>query len=218
MNNEKSIYVWDISVRIFHWALVISFVIAYLTAEEKNIWHIYSGYTVLGLITFRVLWGIIGTRYARFSDFIYSPRTVFNYINELINKSPKRYIGHNPAGGWMIIAMLACLFVVVISGLEVYAIEEGRGPLAEETKIDSKIIRTAQADRDEVNDHEEGKRYGRNKGEGNKQNEEFWEEIHEVTTNIMLLLIFLHITGVVLSSRLHRENLVKAMITGKKNI
>ena len=215
MGNENTVKVWDILVRIFHWSLVITFVIAYITSEEENIWHIYSGYAVLGLITFRVLWGIIGTRYARFSDFIYSPGSVFKYIKALKDRNPERYIGHNPAGGWMIIVMLVCLFVVTISGLKVYAIEEGRGPFAGIT-IDHDIIKDAYADRYE-DDDDTGRRYGRHDEKENEKEEEFWEEIHEISTNIMLFLIFLHIAGVVVSSKLHNENLVKAMITGKKN-
>lgn len=198
MNNENKIKVWDGLVRIFHWTLAASFLIAYITQEEENIWHVYSGYTVLGLITFRVLWGVIGTKYARFSEFIYSPKMVLQYIKGLINNNPKRYIGHNPAGGWMIVALLLSLFVVTISGLKVYAIEEGRGPLAGIT-TDLSVISHANAD----------------SGEDEKE-EEFWEEIHETSANIVLFLILMHIAGVVASSRLHNENLIKSMITGKK--
>lgn len=212
MNNENTVKVWDILVRIFHWSLVISFVIAYLTTEDDNIWHIYSGYTVLGLIVFRVVWGFIGSKYARFSDFIYSPATVIKYIKELINKSPAHYVGHNPAGGWMIIALLVSLFVVSISGLKLYAVEEGLGPLAG-IDADISIINKAYADRD---NHEKDENNEEHENKGNEQDEEFWEEIHEVSTNITLLLILLHIAGVVVSGRLHNENLIKAMITGKK--
>lgn len=219
MNNEKTIKVWDIFVRLFHWTLVASFVIAYLTQEEENLVHIYSGYTVLCLVVFRLLWGIIGTKYARFSDFVRSPKEVAKYVKELINKKPPRYIGHNPAGGWMIIALLMSLLVVTMSGLKIYAIEEGRGPLA---KVNSElfVIGDAYADRDEHDDDDDEykyKSYGEyEEKENHEQDEEFWEEIHELSTNITLLLILLHITGVVVSGKLHRENLVKSMITGKK--
>ena len=199
MNNDNEIKVWDIFVRVFHWSLVIAFIIAYLTSEEENIWHIYSGYIVLGLITFRILWGFIGSKYARFSDFIYSPKTVFQYIKELAAKNPKHYLGHNPAGGWMVILLLISLFLVTISGLKVYAIEEGKGPLADSSDIS--IISKVYA-----NGHEEEE----------DEKEEFWEEIHEITTNITLVLIALHILGVIVASKLHKENLIKAMITGKK--
>ena len=122
----------------------------------------------------------------------------------------------------MIIALLLSLFAVTISGLKVYAIEEGRGPLAGVT-TDLSIINNAYADRDEHEDdddyedkHENKRNAEHEENKGHEQEEEFWEEIHEVSTNITLLLILFHITGVVVSSKLHNENLVKAMITGRK--
>ena len=209
MNNE--IRVWDPLVRIFHWSLVLVFTIAYLSGDEESSLHIYSGYVVLGLITFRVLWGLIGTRYARFSNFVYSPGTVIQYLKGLVAKKPKHYIGHNPAGGAMVIVMLLCLFIVSVSGLKVYAIEEGLGPLAGETP-EFTIISPAYADSDSDDEGEHGEN-----GHGeDEEAEEFWEEIHEASSNFMLLLIFLHITGVIVSGRLHNEHLVKAMFTGKK--
>ena len=199
MNTE--IRVWDPLVRIFHWSLVAGFSIAYLTGEEESLVHIYSGYAVLGLIIFRVLWGFIGSRYARFSDFLYSPKTVSEYLKGLASQKPKHYIGHNPAGGWMVILMLLGLFAVSYSGLKLYAVEEGLGPLAGDAPTVT-LISPAYAD-DDDDDEEEG-------------GEEFWEEIHEASANFMLFLVFLHIAGVIVSGRLHNENLVKAMLTGKK--
>jgi len=199
MSNE--VRVWDVMIRIFHWSLVTGFTIAYLTGEVEGNLHIYSGYAVLGLITFRVVWGFIGTRYARFSNFVCSAQTVSQYLKGLVNRKPGHYVGHNPAGGWMVIAMLLSLFVVSVSGLKLYAVEEGLGPLAGPLPAVT-LISAAYADSDENEESEE---------------EEFWEEIHEASANFMLLLIFLHIAGVVISSRLHKENLVKAMITGKKD-
>ena len=207
---SNKIRVWDPLVRIFHWSLVLAFTVAYPSGDEESSLHVYSGYVVLGLIAFRVLWGLIGTHYARFSDFVYSPGTVIQYLKDLVAKNPKHYIGHNPAGGAMVIAMLLCLFVVSLSGLKVYAIEEGLGPLAGEAPALT-VISPAYADDD---DDKHGKNVNGNVE--NEQAEEFWEEIHEVSSNFMLLLIFLHITGVIISGRLHDEHLVKPMLTGKK--
>lgn len=214
MGNNGTVRVWDIWVRLCHWTLVAMFVVAYFTAEEENIFHIYSGYAVLGLIMFRVLWGFIGSHHARFSDFVFGPGKVIHYTRGLLAGKPEYYLGHNPLGGWMVLALLTALFVVSVSGLKVYAIEEGRGPLAGyEHGI---IINNAYADRDE-DDEEEEHGYKKEKhGEGDEDEEEFWEELHEVSTNITLGLIVLHILGVIMSGRLHRENLVKAMITGNK--
>ena len=212
MNNENTVQVWDIVIRIFHWSLVIAFVVAYFTAEEENPWHIYSGYAVLGLITFRVFWGLFGSKYARFSNFIYSPGKVVQYLKELAGKNPGYYLGHNPAGGYMILALLLSLFVVTVSGLKLYAVEEGRGPLAG-TNNEFMVINNVFADEDDEDDEDDNEH--ENNGE-NEQDKEFWEEIHELSTNFTLVLIFLHIAGVFVSSRLHNENLVKAMITGRK--
>lgn len=205
MEQNNEIKVWDILIRIFHWSLIIAFFIAYFTGEEENNWHIYSGYTVLGLISFRVIWGFIGTKHARFSDFIYSPQTVFQYLKSLVMKHPKYYLGHNPGGGWMVILLLVSLFVVTISGLKVYAIEEGKGPLADSSEIVLISESYASAGEYEYEEKEE-----------QEDEEDFWEEIHEGATNFTLALIFLHIIGVIASSKLHNENLIKAMITGKK--
>lgn len=204
MNDKKLVPVWDILVRIFHWSLVLAFFIAYLTEDDLEDLHIISGYTVLGLITFRVIWGFIGSRYARFSNFIYSPKEIMAYLSSLMTDKPKHYLGHNPAGGAMILALLFSLFATTITGLKVYGVE-GHGPLAD-NGIEVSIISKAYADDDE---HE-------GKHEKNKEEEEFWEEIHEFFSNFTLLLVFLHIAGVIVASRVHGENLVRAMITGKK--
>ncbi len=207
---EKEIRVWDPLVRIFHWSLVLAFTVAYLSGDEESGLHIYSGYLILGLISFRLLWGIVGTRYARFSNFVYSPGSIIVYIKNLVAAHPKRYLGHNPAGGAMIVVLLLSLVVVTYSGLKVYAIEEGAGPLAlQATEVS--FIKSAYADDDdeyerEHNEHERGE----------DEEEEFWEEIHEVSANFVLFLVILHIAGVIVSGRLHNENLVKAMITGNK--
>ena len=222
---KNKVYVWDPLVRIFHWGLVLAFIIAYLTAEEENPVHIYSGYVVLGLIIFRVLWGITGTKYARFSNFIYSPASVIRYIKGLIAHKPEHYLGHNPLGGWMIVALLLCLFVVTVSGLKVYAVEEGRGPLAANTG-ELPVISNAYADSDEEEDDDDDeyedaratKKHGDESRHAEKEGEEFWEEIHEVSTDIMLFLILLHIAGVAIASYMHRENLVRSMVTGTKEI
>lgn len=210
MKNE--IRVWDPLVRIFHWGLVLGFFISYLTGEDESDIHIYAGYVVLGLITIRLIWGFTGTHYARFSNFIYPPRTVIQYLNTLLAKKPKYYTGHNPAGGSMVLVMLLCLFVVTVSGLKVYAIEEGLGPLAGGSPV---LVNISSARADDDHGKDEYEKNNNAHGE-DKEAEELWEEVHEVSSNFMLLLILLHITGVIVSGRLHNVNLVKAMFTGKK--
>ena len=206
-------HIWDLAVRVFHWSLAVAFFISYLTGEEESDLHIWAGYTVLGLISFRVLWGLIGTKYARFSNFLYSPSETIKYLKQLLKKEPKRYLGHNPAGGWMIIALLVCLFVVTISGLKVYAIEEGKGPLAG-TGVEFSMIGSAHASGYEEGHNESSEKEGHH--DGDEKEEEFWEEVHEGASNFAIFLIFLHVLCVIISSKLHKENLVKSMVTGDK--
>lgn len=205
--SQNTVKVWDPAVRIFHWSLVACFATAFLTGEEEGALHIYAGYTVIGLVLFRILWGFIGTEHAQFKDFVFSPGTVVSYLKGLVSGSAKRYIGHNPAGGYMVVVMLVTLLFVTFTGLKVYA-AEGHGPLASNTSIS--IISSANAEEEE-NEGTESGMAGENAGE------EFWEEIHEAASYFMLGLILLHIAGVVASSRKHKENLVKAMITGEKS-
>ncbi|HKI60996.1 MAG TPA: cytochrome b/b6 domain-containing protein [Mariprofundaceae bacterium] len=202
MNDTSTIKVWDIGIRLFHWALVAFFAIAYITGEiETETLHAWAGYTIMGLLTFRIVWGLIGTRHARFSDFIYSPAEIIAYLKSLLTRHPKHYLGHNPAGGAMVVLLLLSLMSISWTGLKAYE-AEGKGPLAASSI--SLSIPTAQADD-----------WGEHEDHGNK-GDEFWEEAHEASVNFMLLLIVLHLGGVAASSLLHRENLVRAMITGNK--
>lgn len=195
---RASVAVWDLAVRLFHWSLVVFFTVAYLTAEESAQWHAYSGYVVTGLVAFRIVWGFIGTKYARFSSFVFGPQVVRHYLVSMLSDHPRRYLGHNPAGGAMVVALLLSLSLCCWTGLVAYG-KDGQGPLAHTGPA---VISVAHAHGDE--------------GEDDGQDEELWEEIHEVLSNMTLLLIGLHLFGVAYSSQLHRENLVRAMIQGRK--
>jgi len=206
MRDAQEIKVWDIAIRMFHWSLVIFFFITYLSGEdEDSLLHIYAGYVVCGLILFRVVWGFIGTRYARFWNFIYGPATTLAYLKSLLTKNPVHYLGHNPAGGWMVILLLVCLFAVSWSGLELYASED-KGPLA---GLNVTVINTAYAH----GDNDDEGHGSRERSEGDK----FWSEFHEVLANFTLFLVAVHILGVIVSSILHRENLLRAIISGNKH-
>jgi cytochrome b len=124
------IKVWDLPVRIFHWLLVVGFFVAYLTEDEFLTVHVWAGYGVLGLLVFRLLWGFIGNRYARFANFVRSPKYSLNYLITAFEGKAERYIGHNPAGAAMIVLLLVSLLVTVATGLAVYGAEEHAGPLA----------------------------------------------------------------------------------------
>lgn len=202
MHNEATIKVWDIGVRAFHWGLVALFAAAYISGEvETETLHAWAGYLIIGLLAFRVIWGFIGSRHARFKDFIYGKHEILTYLKSLLSRHPRHYLGHNPAGGLMVLVMLITLSVVNWTGLMAYG-SEGKGPLAQ---VEASLITTAIADSWEYeSDHDHG------------EGDEFWEELHEGSVYFMLLLIALHLAGVGLSSLLHRENLVRAMITGYK--
>lgn len=129
MNDVAMIKVWDPLVRAFHWTLVGAVLIAWITEDHWMTVHSFAGYLVLGLLLFRVLWGFVGTRYARFSDFVHPPAEITAYLRALISGRAGRYIGHNPAGGAMIVALLCLLLLTVVTGLFVYG-AQGGGPLA----------------------------------------------------------------------------------------
>ena len=202
----RQVKVWDPLVRIFHWSLVVAFTVAYLSGEEADDaldLHVWAGYAVLGLILLRIVWGLIGTRHARFSDFVYRPSTVLAYLRDLIRHRARRYLGHNPLGGAMAIALLVSLLAATVSGLALYAVEENAGPLA--GLVGGAGRPTAQT----AGRHEDAT------GQGDK-GEELLEEVHEFFSHFTLFLVFLHIGGVVVSSLVHKENLPRAMITGRK--
>jgi cytochrome b len=171
-DGAAEVRVWDPLLRLFHWSLVLAFFTAFL-AEEGETLHDAAGYTVLGLIAFRLVWGFVGPEHARFSDFVPAPARLRAYLASLVRGRPERHLGHNPAGGVMILLLLAAVLLAAGSGW----------------------LMTM---------------------------DRFWgkdwvEELHEAAAYFALLLVGVHVAGVVVSSLLHRENLVRAMITGKKS-
>jgi len=215
MSNNRTVSVWDPLVRIGHWTLVIAFFTAYFTEDDLMTQHVWAGYVVGTVVAIRIIWGLIGSRHARFSDFIYSPATVIGYLKNLIARKPQHFVGHNPAGGVMVIALLFSLSATVFTGLKLYAVEENAGPLAINARPSSSLISVAKADEGEDEKNEGSMKEGHSV---NEADEEFWEELHETFVNITLLLVFLHIGGVIASSIIDKEKLVKAMFTGKKEI
>lgn len=215
LNNQ--IPVWDLFIRIFHWSLVLLIFLAYTTADEKESLHRYIGYLVFGLVVSRLIWGFIGTKYALFSDFICSPVKGVTYIKELISGKPKYYIGHNPAAAWMIIFFLLCSVVVCLSGYMAYANKE-MNPLSG-FNASSVLVTNAYADGHEREGHGYKHKLREKHGKGDRgggERDGFWSELHEVSAQIMIFLIVMHIVGVAVSSRLHNENLIRSMINGKK--
>ncbi|OQX15636.1 MAG: cytochrome B [Thiothrix lacustris] len=169
----QRILVWDVPTRVFHWTLALSFAGAYLTAESERYRdiHLALGYLMLGMIAFRLMWGFVGTAYARFAAFVFKPAEVVQYLRSLLSAHPQHYVGHNPAGGVAIFLLLALGVLISVSGLGLQW---------------------------EFGD------------------EDIFEELHEIAANLMLLVVLVHIAGVLISSVLHKENLVRAMFTGYK--
>lgn len=205
----NSVKVWDVFIRIFHWTLVGSMLGMYLSGENFKGAHVYLGYFIICLILARVWWGFLGPKHVRFSDFLYRPGTIWNYLKSLIKGNPKHYLGHNPAGGLMIIIMLAALLLTTFTGLKNLG-SKGKGPLANNVVS---IVPPAYADGNELNENDNHPTY-RPKNQSN----EFWEEIHESMTSFMIFLVIVHVAGVIVSSWVHKENLILGMITGRKPI
>lgn len=119
---KTKILVWDLPLRLFHWLLALSFVAAFATAESER-WrdvHVLLGYTVAGLLAFRLVWAFVGTRYARLRSFAFGPRAVLAYLKSLWARRPVHYVGHNPAGSWAIYAIVALGSIVGLTGYAVY--------------------------------------------------------------------------------------------------
>jgi cytochrome b len=169
------IRVWDPFVRVFHWGLVAAFVLAWFTADENEALHEWAGYAVLALIAVRVVWGFVGTRYARFGQFVRGPRAVTAYLRDIMRGQEPRYIGHNPAGAAMILAIL-----LTISGTAF------TGWLMAEPSREAMLPAPPQAVAPAFADEGEG---------DGDAGEDVLEDLHETLANLMLLLITLHVGG-----------------------
>lgn len=128
--HEKSTKVWDLLVRVGHWTLVAAFATAYITEGEVMPVHAIAGYTIACVVLIRIAWGFVGTKHARFQDFVRGPRMTTNYLGRVLSGQAERHLGHNPAGGVMILLLLIALVGTVSCGMVLYGIEEGAGPLA----------------------------------------------------------------------------------------
>lgn len=171
-DQRPSVLVWDAPVRVFHWLIVLSFAGAWLSAESER-WrlvHVSLGYTMAGLLVFRLLWGFAGTRHARFANFVRGPGAAWRYLRSLFGPRPEHHSGHNPAGALAIVALMALIGVTAASGWATYSELGG----------------------------------------------EVFEELHEGAANALMALVVVHLAGVVVGSWVHRENLMRAMVTGRK--
>ena len=119
-SSPRKVRVWDLPTRLFHWLLVILVITSFATAKiggNAMQYHEWSGFTILALLLFRIFWGFVGSRESRFVTFIRSPSAVFRYATTLVRRDSTHFLGHNPLGGWSIIAMLFSLLVQAATGL-----------------------------------------------------------------------------------------------------
>lgn len=196
--------VWDPFVRAAHWALVAAFAIAWLSGDdEPGAIHIWAGHAIGAIIVSRVTWGLIGSGHALFTDFAFGPAAVLAYLKDLLAGHPRRYLGHSPAAAAMIFALLTCVSATVLTGLAA-----NRGD-AVSAQAGGTLIATAAAGEHEREARGEKKHGGDTEDSG-------LGELHGTLANITLALVVVHLLGVALSSRLHHENLVESMITGRK--
>jgi cytochrome b len=168
----RQVLIWDAPVRVFHWLMVFSFAGVYLTAESERwrLLHVTLGYTMAGLLAFRVVWGLVGTRHARFASFVRGPAFLLRYLRSLAGGQPEHHVGHNPAGALAIVALLGLTGLVTAAGCATY----------------------------------------------NDLGGEWLAELHEGAANVMLAVVGVHLAGVLIGSWLHRDNLIGAMVSGRK--
>ena len=169
---RRTIPVWEPAVRILHWSLVFAVATAWLTRHNRGEWHEWLGYAALAVVALRLAFGFFGSGYMRFSDFVRPVAETSAYAREVLAGREARYIGHNPLGGWMVVALLAMIALVGFTGW-LYTTDRFWGV-------------------------------------------DWVEELHETLSNVLFSFIALHIAGVLFASWKHRENLVAAMLHGRK--
>jgi cytochrome b len=185
--------VWDPLIRVVHWLLAAAILIDWLTDEPRWM-HVWLGYLAGALILVRIVWGFVGSENAQFASFVRGPRAVLDYLAGLVRFSSERYLGHSPAGGAMIVALLILIAATVVTGMANLAADEGTGPLS---GVIAKVERPPRVP-------------------GQRRPPLVMKQVHETVANATLALVVLHFLGVALASFAHRENLVRAMVTGRK--
>jgi cytochrome b len=188
--NERKVRVWDLPVRLFHWALVILMVVSYLTARAGGDWmklHFWSGYSILTLVLFRIAWGFVGSTTARFSDFVRGPSAAIGHLRDLLGSGRPREAGHNPLGGAMVVVLLLAVLLQTLTGLFSADTDTGmvNGPL-------SLVAAEKWVDRATA--------------------------FHKFWINVLLWMVALHVLAAVVYLVWKRQNLIGAMVTGRKPI
>jgi cytochrome b len=185
---RRRVRVWDLPVRLFHWALVLLVVSQIVTVSiggNAMDYHVLGGYAILTLVVFRIIWGFLGTPTARFANFLRGPRTALRYAKSLASAAPERASGHNPLGGWSVMAMLVSMLIQAISGLFADDDIMTTGPLWKYVSDDTAGVFNA---------------------------------IHETNAAVLLTLICIHLAAILFYLLRKKENLVKPMFTGNKSL
>ena len=186
--NDRKIRVWDLPVRLFHWALVVLLAVSYFTARAGGEWmkfHFWSGYTIFALVLFRIAWGFVGSTTARFTDFVKGPSAAIAHLRDLLGRGRPREAGHNPVGGAMVVVLLLAVLLQVVAGLFSADTDTGmvNGPLA--LVVADKWVERATA-------------------------------FHRFWINVLLWMVALHVLAAIVYLAWKRQNLIGAMITGRK--
>lgn len=184
----REVRIWDLPIRLFHWALVILLAGSWITGEWGGSWlkwHFWSGYSILGLLIFRIFWGFAGSSTAKFTSFLYGPRATLAHFRHLLQRKPDQAFGHNPAGGWMVLILILVLLLQTITGLFADDDIATTGPLASRVSYDTVQLLTT---------------------------------IHRLNFNLILGLAGLHIAAVLIYLAYARTNLIWAMWTGRKRL
>ncbi len=184
----KTIAVWDVPVRLFHWLLVTSILMLFITGKVGGNymeWHKKIGYFVIGLILFRVVWGFVGSYHARFKNFVRAPAAVIAYAKSLLKKDSPHYVGHNPMGALSVLAVMVAVGFQTVTGLFSNDDIMLEGPYAS-------MVSKAFSDQ--------------------------MTSLHKLNSNVILVLIGLHLSAIVFYAVFKKEQLIEAMLTGKKDM
>ena len=187
-DSKRKVLVWDLPLRVFHWTLVLLIVSQIVTVSiggNAMEYHVLGGYAILTLVVFRIVWGLLGTPTARFVNFLRGPQAVLRYARSLASREPEQVTGHNPLGGWSVVAMLISTLVQAVSGL--FADDEimTTGPLWKYVSEDAASLANV---------------------------------IHETNAVVLLTLICIHLAAILFYLLRKKENLIKPMFTGSKQL
>ncbi len=203
---------WDPVVKLTHWGGVGAVIANALFTEEGSGWHIWVGYALAGLLLLRWLWGLVGTRNARFSAFPPNPVRALRYIANARKGAVEHHASHNPVGSLMVYALWGCLAVIIASGIAMSGpppanpnVRES-GERHEAVMAGTGVVSANDGDEEGGHDHDEA---SEKSGGGD---EEILEEIHEIAVNLLYVLILLHISGVLFETMRHGRGTLGAMI------